>query len=290
MSRDVLDLIDRIGKQENKITEKVFVSPVFYNTRIATSVERIIYSFDIKSVEPGWYKFQPVNTKRARMIGKADLDEIHQYLQFLPKVRLILVFKNHKAYYGVPLKGNKHGFEVSELLPVYLFDDMATDLSKIICRFDGANLWYDSLDFSGDPAKTDYLIESLKKLRDPKWVKYTGLTLEEKIAYAIKHTYEKKISEESKKTKLQRDVEFAGGKFLESKERSDHIYVTYEVDGAKFSTIVSKDPNHRVITAGICLTDHDTGRAGDTDYDLKALVSVIREGQRTNQIHRNIIL
>lgn len=286
MSDDVLNIIGRIGEQENKITEKVFISPVFYNNKIATSIERIIYSFDIPSMEPGWYRFQPIDNKKAKNIGNAELDEIQKYFKFLPKVRIILVFKKHKAYYGVPLKNNKFSFDISELIPVYLFDDTATDLAKCICRFDGANLWFDSLDFSGDPARTDYLIESIKKLRDPKRIKYTGLTLEEKIAYNIKYKYDKRIAEEEKKTKIQKDVEFGGGKFIESKERSDHIYVTYEVDGQKFSTIVSKDPGHRVITAGICLTDHRTGREGDSDYDLKALISVIREGKKTHQISR----
>lgn len=284
MSDNVLNLIDRIGKQENKITEKVIISPVFYNNKIVTKIERIIHSFEIPSIEPGWYRFQPINNKKAKNIGPAGLGEIQQYFNFLPKVRFILVFRKNNIYYGVPIKNNKFGFKISELLPIYLFDDTVTDFVKCICRFDGANLWYDSIDFSGDPAKTDYLIESLKKFRDPKRIKYTGLTIEEKIAYSIKYKYDKKIIEESEKTKIQRDVEFGGGKFIESKERSDHIYVTYEVDGQKFNTIVSKDPKHKVITAGICLTDHRTNRKGDNDFDLKSLISVIREGQQTGQI------
>lgn len=288
MNEDIFNLIDRIGEQENIITEKVIISPVFYNTRITTRIEHIVYFFDIPPIEPGWYKFKPIDNKKAEIIGQAELDEIQHYFKFLPRIRLILTFRKQKIYFGVPMKSNHFSFDISNLLPIYLFDDTATDFIKCICRYDGANLWYESIDFSNDIAKTDYLEESLKKLRDPKRIRYIGLTLEEKIAYNIKFKVDKKTIEESKKTKIQRDVEFAGGKFIESKERSDHIFVTYEVDGQKFSTIISKNSGHQIITAGICLTDHATGRAGDSDYDLKSLISVIREGQKTYQISRTL--
>ena len=139
---------------------------------------------------------------------------------------------------------------------------------------------------SGDPIRTDYLKESLKKLRVPEKIRHPGLILEEKIAYTIKYKLDKRIIEESKKTSIQREVEFAGGKLIYSQERSDHLFITYTVDGQKFSSVISKDPKHQVLTAGICLTDHNTGRAGDKDFDLKSLISVIQEGQRTGQISR----
>lgn len=274
----ILETIDRIGQQEEMITEKEIISPVFFNRKIVTRIEGIVLFLDIPQIDPGWYSFKAINNKRAKVISPADIDKIQKYLKFLPKIRLILVFKKKKAFYGIPMKGNNWGFKITDLLPIYLFDDTAEEFAKCICRYDGANLWFDSIDMSGDPIKTDYLRESLKKLKTPGRIKHSGLTIEEKIAYNIKYKLDKKIIEESKKTKIQRDVEFAGGKFVESKERSDHLFVTYMVDGQKFNSVISKDPKHQVITAGICLTDDDTGRKGDKDFDLKSLVSVIREG------------
>jgi len=285
---NILDTIDRIGQQEEMITKREIISPVFYNRKIVTRVEGIVLYLEIPQIDPGWYSFKAIDNKHAKVVSPADIDKIQKYLKYLPKVRLILTFRKKKAFYGIPMKGNNWGFRVTDLLPVYLFDDTAEEFAKCVCRYDGANLWFDSIDMS-DPIKTDYLRESLKKLKTPGRINHSGLTIEEKIAYNIKYKLDKKIIEESKKTKIQRDVEFAGGKFVESKERSDHLFVTYTVDGQKFSSVISKDPKHQVITAGICLTDHDSGRAGDKDFDLKSLVSVIREGQRTNQIHRGLL-
>jgi hypothetical protein len=283
---NILDTIDRIGVQEEMITEKEIISPIFYNREIITRIEGIIYRLEIPKTDPGWYSFKAINNKRAKVTSPADIDKIQRYLNFLPKVRLILVFKKKKAYFGVPMKSNNWNFKVNDLLPIFLFDDTAEDFAKCICRYDGANLWFDSIDMSGDPIRTDYLRESIKKLRTPGRIKHFGLTLEEKIAYSIKYKLDKKIADEKKKGNIQRDVEYAGGKFIESKERSDHLFVTYEVDGHTFNSVISKDPAHWVITAGICLTDHGTGREGDKDFDLKSLISVIQEGQRSGQISR----
>lgn len=291
----LFDLINKIGKQEETITEKVIVSPVFYNNKIVIRIQGIIHYLKIPKTEPGWYQFRALNNKEARVTSPAEIDQIQSYLKSLPKIRFVLAHRGKDSYLGIPMKNNNMGLGVSELHPVLLFDDTVTDFSKCICRFDGANAWFESVDMSADPSITDYLNESLKKFRNPSIVKILGLTLEEKIAYNIKYKIEQKIREEreklleeKRKTKIQRDIEFAGGKFIRSDEKSDHLYVTYKVDGEKFNTIVSKDQSHHVMTAGICLTDHNTGRAGDADYSLKALVSVIKEGQRTHQISRTL--
>jgi len=292
---NLLNLIDKIGAQEETITEKIIVSPVFYNKRIVIRIQGIIHYLNIPETEPGWYKFRAINSKQAIVEAPAEIDQIQSYLKHLPKIRFVLVHRKKKSYLGIPMKSNHLGLRVSELFQILLFDDTVTDFSKCICRFDGANAWFESIDISADPSIGDYLNESLRKFRNPSRIKISNLTIEEKIAYNIKYKIEQKIKEEherlleeKKKTKIQRDVEYAGGRFIKSDEKSDHFFVTYEIEGEKFNSIVSKDQNHHVITAGICLTDYQTGRAGDKDFDLKALVSVIKEGQRTSRIHKTL--
>lgn len=277
---DILKTIERLGKQENTLTEKVFVSPVFYNRRIITRIEKILYYLDIPKTKPGWYNFKIIDKKNAQVISLADIHEKQNYLKHLQKTRIILVYKKNEVYFGVPIKGA--GFDLTTLLPIYLCDDSVTDFSKIICRFDGNNLWYDSLDVSGDPAKTDYLNQSLTNLIKPDKIKYKGLSLEEKIAYNIRFEVDVKIKEKLKTDILKQDIEFSGGKYLQSTEKSDHYSVTYEISGHKYTSIISKDHKHQVLTAGICLS------GGDTNFDLKSLVSVIREGQNRNLIHRTL--
>jgi hypothetical protein len=277
---DVLDLIAKIGAGENSITEREFVSPIFNNTLVATRVCGLIYAFTIPKTNPGWYKIRPIDGKRARIIGPADPMEIEQYQKFLDRVRLVLVMKNGPVYMAIPDKANKFGFASNELLPIFLTDDTVMDFDRVLARFDGSNFWFESVDLANDPTKADYLRISIEKLLDPKKIKFSGLTFEEKLAYSCKVTLDKKFVEDKKKLSLKEDVEHAGGKFVRFAEKSDHFSVTYKVDGEEFTSTISKDPRHMVITAGICLQNNDK------TFNLKSLITVVREAQDRDIVHR----
>ena len=277
---NVLDLIYRIGEKEARITQQVFISPVFSNTLVATRIDGIVYSFTIpKATENGWYQFQPVDTKKARVMEPANLIEREMYLKYLDKLRVVLVMKKDGVFYGIPDKANKFGFLINDLLPVFLNDDTPMDFDRVITRFDGANIWFDQVDQGNDPAKAEYLRNCMAKVLDPEKLKFSGLTLEERFAYTLRLTVDKKLVIDRTKDGIKKDVEFAGGAFVKFMERSDHFSVTYRVNGQEYTSYVSKDPVHSVISAGLCLNGNDTR------FDLKSLVTVIREGQQRNLIH-----
>lgn len=291
---NVLDLISKIGKKETSLTDQVFISPVFSNTIVATRVEGLVYSFAIPmATENGWFQIQPIDTKKARVLGPADLIEREMYLKCLDKLRLVIVtrrilpeLKKDGIFYGIPDKANKFGFMVNELLPIFLCDDTPMDFDRVITRFDGANIWFDHVDQGNDPAKADYLrnchtkyLAGLPENYDFDKIKFSGLTFEERLAYALRLSLDKKYVVESKQVRLKKDVEFAGGSFIRYTERADHFSVTYKVNGQEYTSYVSKDPAHSVISAGLCLNGNDTR------FDLKSLVTVIREGQQKNLIH-----
>jgi hypothetical protein len=92
-------------------------------------------------------------------------------------------------------------------------------------------------------------------------------------------TRKRKLLEKQKKGTLQEDVEFAGGKFIRFEEKSDHFAVTYTVEGQQFTSRITKDPRRMVISAGLCLA------GDDQKFDLKSLVSVIREAQEKRIVH-----
>jgi hypothetical protein len=298
----ILDLIEAMGRQERQITDRVIVSPVFNNCEIVTKLSGLLHTFLIRPTEPGWHKFKPIDLKRADCIGQADFFEITEYLKLLPKIRITLVFRQGMVYYGVPSKNNGRGFKSSDLVPVLLPGDTATDFSTCLCRFDGMNVWFQSVDVACDLYRVDFLSASLTKQALPESLRCPGLTLEERIAYSIRFKMdeaecearaeaEKREQEEkSRAERLRReqqrdksikgDVEFAGGKFVKNVERMDHFSVTYEVDGNVYTSVVSKEPTRQILSAGICLS------GTDKEYDLKTLVSVIREGQNRDLIHR----
>lgn len=281
MGRDVLDLISKIGEKESRITEMTFVSPIFDNTVVATRVDGIIYTFEIPKKKPGWYRIKPTGAySAAKVVGAADLDEVEQYLKKLPKIRVVLALKKDNIFYGIVEKHNRFGLDPCALIPVMLHDDMAQEYDRVIGCFDGGGLWFQGIDPGNDPAKADYLRESMLKLLDPKKIKCSGLLFEEKMAYSYRLELDKKLVEDRKKVAIQHQVEHAGGKLVKFTERHDHLSVTYSVDGEQYTSYVSKDQTHRVITAGICL------QGSDPKYDLTSLITVVREGQHRNLIHR----
>jgi hypothetical protein len=212
-------------------------------------------------------------------MGLANLIEREMYLKYLDKLRIVLVMKKDGIFYGIPDKANKFGFLINDLLPVFLNDDTPMDFDRIITRFDGANIWFDQVDQGNDPAKAEYLRNCMTKVLDPEEIKFSGLTLEERFAYTLRLTLDKKLVIDRTKDGIKKDVEFAGGAFVKFVERSDHFSVTYRINGQEYTSYVSKDPIHSVISAGLCLNGNDTR------FDLKSLVTVIREGHQKGLIH-----
>ena len=279
---DILDAISKMGEIEDRLcaprsggdeprlTESEFITPIFFNNQVATRIAGVVYPFSIPKVKPGWYKMRPVDYKSAEVVEEASFMEIEQYLEKLPKVRVILIFKKDNIFHGVPFKTNAHGLPL-DAIPIYLHDDMPTDFDQVVCRFDGLRLWYERVDPNNDPSKGEYLRESVEKLRSPKLLRKSGLILEERIAYNLRYALDKELLVTRKERDLKNHVEHAGGQMKKFVGRKDHYQITYEVDGHTYTSSVSKDPVHRVISAGVCLSGYDA------DYDLKSLITVMRE-------------
>ena len=278
---DVLDIITKLGETENSLTKREFISPVYKNRCVITKIDKISYPFTIPETKPGWYKFKPKDHKNAKVLGPCSYQDTESYLKFLQKVRMILVQRDGDVFYGVPFKTNQQGLDIKVIYPIYLvLDDTAQEFDEVICRFDGANLWYQSVDINNDQAKVNYLRESLKALVLPKKIAYSGLRFEDKMAYAVRCEIDKKLQEKTKEYRLKHAVEHAGGIFKSFTEKGDHFSVSYVVDGEKYTSVISKNDNLQVLTAGICLN------SGDQKFDLTSLISVIREGQNRDLIHR----
>jgi hypothetical protein len=280
VSDDVLSLIKKMGEKETALTELEFVSPIFNNRVVATRVDGVLYTFQVPRSKPGWFKIKPNDTKYARIVGEADLMEIEQYLKYFDRLRLVVAMKKDRVYLAVPDKMNKFGLPPQELIPVFLTDDSVMDFDRILARYDGANFWFERVDTANDPIKSEYLRNNLERLLDTKSLKCPGLTFEERLAYTLRTTLDKSLVEDRKKKTFQEDVEHAGGKLLRFSEKSDHYSVTYTVDGEQFTSHIAKDSEHRVIAAGICLAGNDRR------FDLKSLITVVREAKRRRIVHR----
>jgi len=278
---DALSIISKLGSAEKALLSGTFVAPVCGNDTVAATVHGMVYKFSVaRKPEPGWYRFRPSDPKCAQVDGPADLSDIENYLRRFPSVRVVLMARVQGVYQGIAVQDKTHEMTHELSVPVFLVDDFADDFDKVVCRFDGCNLWYERTDPANDPAKGQYLRDQFDKLADPKTIQFKGLTFQEKAAYSIRFVIDTKAREERKVQSLRTDIEHAGGVFLGLKEKNDNFEVSYQVDGETYMSVVSKDAAHSVLSAGICLSGYDR------DFDLKSLVTVMREGQRQRRIVR----
>lgn len=278
---DVLELIKSVGIKEKNIKDSIFISPIYNNDYVVARIDGFIQKFRVAKATPGWYKIKPKNLHEAKIVDQADFIEIDNYFKLLTQVRMILIYKSEDVYLGVPLKNNSLKLDFTQVFPVYLVsEDQAGAFENVVCGYDGANFWYRQNDISSDPARTEHLRESFEKLVKPEKVAYKGLTLEERVAYSIRFSLDKKARESLKEISIKKDVELAGGEFVRFIERNDHFSITYKVGKQEYTSYVSKDTSHHVLTAGVCL------QGKDRDFDLATLIPVLREGQRKGLIHR----
>lgn len=277
---NTLDIIQKLGEKEDALIGSSFVSPVFNNTNVITLVSGLVYSLKIPRVSPGWYCVKAISNTEAEIVEEADLMQIEEYLKKFPKIRIILIQKQGNYHIGIPFKNNNQDFNFRNPLPIFLTDDNVDLFETVICRFDGGNLWFNNIDPSSDLIKSEHLRDAFEKGIEPSKICYKGLSIEEKVAYSLRFNLDKNHRELLKHKNLKKDIEFAGGRLIKFDERKDHYSVTYKVDNQEYTSYISKDPVHQVLTAGICLEE------GDKNFDLTSLISVIREGQRRNLIYR----
>lgn len=295
----ILDAISKLGKSESNFVGSTFVAPVVDSTEVRAWIGKISHPLSIERPgKPGWYRFKASGFKTAEVVGEANLEEIDGYLGRLPKLMMTLSMRIDGVYHGMPMKGNTRGLEWNRLHAVFLTDDMANDFDRVVCRHDGANLWYERLDISNDPTKASHLREMFEKSVSPESVRYPGLTFEERAVYAMRVALDHEAREHMRRARaaerrrlaeerrgrgeraVRGDIEHAGGIFLGFREKETQYEVTYEVDGEQYTSIIAKDSAHTVLSAGICL------EGGDSNFDLKSLVTVMREGQDRNAIYR----
>jgi hypothetical protein len=160
-------------------------------------------------------------------------------------------------------------------VPVRLLDE--PQLFEIVeTRFDGVQFWYAGLDPIGDPARANYLRRQLAAMTPPDRIKRSGLTAEERSAYALAYWPRYATSEEARRSReeqrLRGALAHAGAELTEFVERRDVYTVTYEVDGRRHVSAVAKG-DLSVQVAGICLNGEDQA------FDLQSLVGVIREAE-----------
>jgi hypothetical protein len=275
-SNDVSDALSRLAAAEERFLASEFLAPVVRGGPIQVRIAGVICSLRIRPADfEGWGVFRPDSHAEARLVRPARLVERQRYLDLFPLVRLILSSKQEEQWLALPAHRSDTRFQIAGLIPVRLVED-AQLFEVIEARFDGGQFWYAGPDTRWDPAMADYLRAQLALLTPPEHLYRPGLTAEERTAYELCYWPRYEATDEAQRSREERRLrgalEHAGAELKDYVERQDVYTVTYDVDGQRHVSVVSKQ-DLSVQVAGICLSGEDR------HFDLQSLVGVIREAQ-----------
>jgi hypothetical protein len=274
-SKNLNDALNSLAAAEERFLASEFLSPVVRGGQVQVRIAGVVCTLRIQPPDfQGWGVFRPASYAEAAFVRPAKLAERARYLELFPLVRLILATKQGEDWLALPAHRSDSRFKIDGLIPVRLVED-ARVFEVIEARFDGSNFWYAGADSRWDPAMASYLRQQLDLVTPPEKLQRSGLTAEERAAYAIGYLPRYEASEEGRRSReeerLRGALAHAGAELKDYVERADVYTVTYEVDGQRHVSAVSKQ-DLSVQVAGICLSGEDE------KFDLQSLVGVIREG------------
>lgn len=259
-------LLNKLIEEERSFQQSEFIAPVFSN-QVNVRVAGIIQQLSVAPINNfGVFK---VNGKSAIFVRNTTLSEKIRYLQALP--RLIFIISSIERGSGL-LFINDGRFKIVGEVPIKLLDNV--QLFDIIdVRFDGFNFIYERQNRNVGGIHCNVIRQYLTENKSTKLV-----SSKFQEAYTIAITDKKAKILETVEGRLTAYTERANAKLVGYRERNDGYSVEFTVDGERYTSTVNK--NFRVVSAGICLSGYDA------NFDLQSLVTVIREGQNRNLIHR----
>jgi hypothetical protein len=271
-SKPVSDALNRLAAAEEKFLAGEFLAPVLRSEPVRVRIAGVICSLRILPSDfTGWGVFRPNSHSEAQLVRTAKLAERQRYLELFPLVRLIFVGQNDGQWFARPAHRGDARFQIQGTVLVR-FAEEAKLFEVIETRFDGDQFWYAGPDARSNPATARWLREQLNAETPPAELHRSGLTAEQRAAYAMRYELSKAARRNREEDRIRGALAHAGAELTDFIERDDAYTVTYSVDGHRHISTVSKG-NLAVQVAGICLSGEDA------NFDLQSLVGVIREAQ-----------
>jgi hypothetical protein len=275
-STHVTDALNRLAAAEERFLVSEFLAPVIRGGPVHVRIAGVICTLRIHPADfEGWGIFHPTSHSDAALVRQPKLTERQRYLELFPLVRLILAGMREEQWLALPAHRADSRFQIEGMIPVRLVEE-AQLFEVVEARFDGTQFWYAGPDSRWDAATASYLRQELARLTPPEKIQRSGLTAEERAAYALNYWPRYEAAEEARQSREERRLRsalgHAGAELKDYVERHDVYTVTYEVDGQRHVSAVSKK-DLSVQVAGICLSGEDQ------NFDLQSLVGVIREAQ-----------
>jgi hypothetical protein len=279
------DLFAKLAAEEEKFFSSEFFSPVIQGRPVRVQIAGIVVSLKVRPKKfEGWGIFKTMkNQETARFVREPTMQEKRRYLDLYPKCALV-VSRQGKPTLGITANQSDARFKIQGQVPISLPDE-AQVFDTVDVRFDGVSFWYDGKSSFRGPRIAQTFRDLLAEETEPDKVEVSGATREERLAYQLAFIREIESKKDREEEKIKGALERAGAIYRSYVERGNTYTVEYTVDGNRHRSVVDRE-TLQVQSAGICLTDHATGHAHDSDFDLQSLVSVIREGENRRLIYR----
>jgi hypothetical protein len=283
-SRKFQDAFDKLAAAEKGFLASEFLAPVVRGGDVCVRIAGVLCRLHVTPEEfTGFGVFAPTSHSDAKLVRPATLAQRKQYLQLFPLVRLILCKREKDEWLAVAAHQGDQRFRIAGLVPVRLVEE-GQQFEVIRARFDGANFWFESIDPSRDPSTATYLRKSLHEQLAANLLERSGLTPEERLAYAVHFVKPERTKKSAgdpsdPRDRLQDALQHSGAELLDYLERDDSYRITYLLGGRQHVSAVRKN-DLTVQVAGICLSGEDQL------FDLASLVGVLREAEGTGEIVR----
>src|SRR5262245_9734217 len=197
-STRVSDALSRLAAAEDRFLASEFLAPVVSGGHVNVRIAEVILSIRIQPADfEGWGVFRPTSHSEATLVRPAKLAERQRYLELFPVIRLILVEKRDSQCLAIPAHRADSRFRIEGSVPVRLIEE--GQLFEVIeTRFDGSQFWYAGPHSRWDPGAASYLRQELGRLTPPDQVQRSGLTVEERDAYALNYWPRYEATEEAR--------------------------------------------------------------------------------------------
>lgn len=311
---DIKALIKKTAKETRQMFETTIMAPVVPGCRVRVRINGFLSEFEIDDKTfLGWGLLKPDGPGKAKLLQEASPAQIKNYMELLPRFRMIMLKEVRGAWWGLPAQGEEERLGLMQPVPIRLTArTLAFDTALV--RFDGASFWFESVFRRRNPSVAKTLRDRLAAEVFPEDVECAEMTPQERLAYSfmfyeqypellqvepqsqtpetgstvVENSFDydawlkdfkamREILEgEREMTKLKKALHHAGAglrSYWRNSPADRDLTVNMVVDGKEHVVRVNFS-DLTVTNAGICLSGQDA------NFDLTSFVGVLREWRR----------
>ncbi|HJR06909.1 MAG TPA: hypothetical protein VJ842_06615 [Pyrinomonadaceae bacterium] len=282
---DIRQLINTLSAREESMRGEQFLAPCVGGGRVRVSVDGLVQTFRPRPRDfEGWGIFQPVDDRKAQVVGEATIAQVANYLRMLKPLRVRLAERlRGQTWLAYPANREdaRRQFGAGGELKVNLVRE-ASRFEQVVAYTDGRNWFYGELDRRADARVSERLRTLLRQRVEPRYITWKGITPEIRAAYqiateftpAFHHLRQRRtaaLSRQAQERRLRDALALNGGQLVDYEEEGDSWRVRWQTRYGEEHTSTVAKRDLTIISAGICLSDQDS------DFDLQSLVGVVEK-------------